>query len=157
MAIVSRALSLTVELTPKAEYALLALMALVDQYAQGKAMKVNEITAKHGNIPARYLEQILLVLRREGIIKSLRGARGGYLLAREPQHISLLEVVAIVNGSQRSKALDEQKSVSPEQSAIHQVWAQIHQTTRTALDQTTLQDLWDSSYRYRASSPMYYI
>jgi Rrf2 family transcriptional regulator, cysteine metabolism repressor len=147
-----------VELTPKAEYALLALMALVDQYAQGKAMKVNEITAKHGNIPARYLEQILLVLRREGIIKSLRGARGGYMLAREPQRISLLEVVAIVNGSQRSKALDEeQNSVSPEQSAIHQVWSQIHQTTRTTLDQTTLQDLWDSSDLYRSSSPMYYI
>jgi Rrf2 family transcriptional regulator, cysteine metabolism repressor len=144
-----------VELTPKAEYALLALMALADQYAQGKAMKVNEITAKHGNIPARYLEQILLVLRREGMIKSLRGARGGYMLAREPQRISLLEVVAIVNGSQ--KALEEQKSVSPEQSAIHQVWSQIHQTTRTTLDQTTLQDLWDSSYSYRSSSPMYYI
>jgi Rrf2 family protein len=90
-------------------------------------------------------------------IKSLRGARGGYMLAREPQRISLLEVVAIVNGSRRSKALDEQNFVSPEQSAIHQVWSQIHQTTRTTLDQTTLQDLWNSSDLYRSSSPMYYI
>ncbi|NJM46506.1 MAG: Rrf2 family transcriptional regulator [Alkalinema sp. RU_4_3] len=143
------------ELTPKTEYALLALMALIDGSAQGKAMKVNQITAQHGAIPERYLEQILLVLRRGGIIKSIRGARGGYLLAREPQSISLLEVVSLLNGSQNAPG--ETTSVSPEQSAIHQVWEQIHQTTRTTLDQTTLQDLWDRSDRHRSSSPMYYI
>ncbi|PSB16166.1 hypothetical protein C7B61_01810 [filamentous cyanobacterium CCP1] len=60
-------------------------------------IKINEITANQP-IPDRYLEQILTSLRRSGIVQSQRGARGGYLLTREPWQITLLEIVSSIEG-----------------------------------------------------------
>ncbi len=56
-------------------------------------MTGREIASEEG-LPPDYVEQILLRLRRAGIITSTRGARGGYVLAREPDDISVREVVA---------------------------------------------------------------
>lgn len=145
------------ELTSRVEYALLALIELTDHYAQNRALKMNEIASKHSHIPERYLEQILLTLRREGIIQSQRGAKGGYVLAREPWQISLLEVIKVVNGKSSSANLDATERSSIEQSAVYYLWSQACQASESVFEQFTLQDLCQSRERYRRNDPMYYI
>ena len=83
---------LPVELSCKSEYALLALIELATHYSSGEPLQIRQIAAQQ-NIPDRYLEQLLATLRRYGLVRSQRGAKGGYLLAREPWKITLLEVV----------------------------------------------------------------
>jgi Rrf2 family protein len=144
-----------VELTPKIEYALLALMELADNHGQSKAMKMNEITAKHPSIPERYLEQILLMLRRKGLIQSQRGAKGGYVLARDPWQITLLEIIRVF--SNKPEQQEAPKTLTIEQSAIHHLWVQSCQATESVFSDQTLQDLCQAREQYRESVPMYYI
>jgi Rrf2 family protein len=81
-----------VEISCKTEYAILALIELAAHYDQGEPLQIRFIAAQQ-NIPDRYLEQLLATLRRGGVIRSQRGAKGGYLLAREPWKITLLEIL----------------------------------------------------------------
>ena len=76
------------ELSCKVRYALLALMELTSHYEQGKFLQIEQIVASQ-QIPDRYLAQLLMTLRRGGFVRSQRGAKGGYLLAREPWQITL--------------------------------------------------------------------
>ncbi len=56
------------------------------------------VIAQNMNLPQNYLEQILLVLKNANILKSLRGAKGGYVLARRPEEITILEIIEILDG-----------------------------------------------------------
>lgn len=86
------------KISKKGEYALKALVELAINYDRGEAVTlVNEIVERN-NIPAQYLEQILLSLKNGGIVTSKRGVGGGYSLSRSPEYISLGEVIRIVEG-----------------------------------------------------------
>ena len=65
-------------------------------------MRIREIADAHG-IPSRFLVQILLQLKAPGLVQSVRGASGGYQLAREPEEITLLEVMTVVDASLASR------------------------------------------------------
>ena len=80
----------------KAEYALRALTLMARKPA---ATTPIEELATAGHIPVKFLEQILLVLRRAGILRSRRGVGGGYQLERTPDRITLAEVLAAVDGA----------------------------------------------------------
>lgn len=81
--------------TAKGEYATQAMLYLSMQYPE--VVTIHEIAERH-HIPLKYLEQILLELRRKGILESRRGVKGGYTLARAPEKISVGEVLQIVDG-----------------------------------------------------------
>ncbi|NBP25572.1 MAG: Rrf2 family transcriptional regulator, partial [Proteobacteria bacterium] len=81
----------------KTEYGLVALIELAAVYASGGVMQVAEIAARQ-SIPDRYLEQMLTSLRRGGILRSIRGPKGGYQLARPPAEIVVADVVACLEG-----------------------------------------------------------
>jgi Rrf2 family cysteine metabolism transcriptional repressor len=83
-------------LTRKGEYALLALIDLAQHWESGLT-KIEE-TAQRQNIPKKYLEQILLVLKMSGYVKSIRGAGGGYQLAKPPRQIFLAEIIRLIDG-----------------------------------------------------------
>jgi Rrf2 family protein len=83
-------------LSIKTIYGLQALFELALNYGSGE-IKIGDI-AKAQKIPPRFLEQILLILKRKGILESSRGAKGGYSLARPPREIALLEVVQALEG-----------------------------------------------------------
>jgi Rrf2 family transcriptional regulator, iron-sulfur cluster assembly transcription factor len=72
----------------------LAIAAVVDVALQrdGRPVSAKTLTARHG-LPPRYLEAILQSLAREGILKSLRGPRGGYYLAREPHGVTVNDII----------------------------------------------------------------
>lgn len=82
-------------ISKKAEYALRALAAMARQ--PGKSWSIHELAANE-RIPVKFLEQILLALRRAGMLSSKRGVGGGYTLMRESAGIRIGEVVGIFDG-----------------------------------------------------------
>ncbi|MGD9862960.1 MAG: Rrf2 family transcriptional regulator [Pseudodonghicola sp.] len=85
-------------ITQKTKYALKALMVLADEKAgTGEALRIETI-AERSNAPKRFLEHILLDLKRAGLIGSRRGRHGGYELIKEPRSVSLAEVLRLIDG-----------------------------------------------------------
>jgi Rrf2 family protein len=146
--------NIIVELSSRAEYALLALLEMASSYQQKKPLTVAEITAKQA-IPDRYLEQILSSLRRNGIIQSQRGAKGGYLLSREPWQITLLEIIAVAEGERSESTASAASTV--EKKLIDEVWQQAKTACQAVLDHYTLADLCQRRDAYVQVNPMYYI
>ena len=84
------------KLSRKSEYACLALIHLTEKEGEG-LVKIEDIsTAK--SIPKKYLEQILLILKGSGYVRSVRGADGGYKLAKPSSQISLAEILRLIDG-----------------------------------------------------------
>ena len=84
------------KLSKKAEYALRAIVAM-SRDKSGRTFAIQEI-AKSESIPLKFLEQILLVLKNGGILRSKRGVGGGYQLARTPQSIALGKIIELIDG-----------------------------------------------------------
>ncbi len=85
------------KLSAKSEYACLALIDLSENY--NKDLTRIEDISKRKKIPKKFLEQILLLLKRAGYLKSRRGAEGGYKLAKPPEKISVAEVIRLMDGA----------------------------------------------------------
>ena len=83
-------------LSRKSEYACLAMIDLAQHY-RVKPVNMTDL-AKRKGIPKKYLEQILLALKRAGHVKSTRGPGGGYQLAKPPRRISLAEIIRLLDG-----------------------------------------------------------
>ena len=83
-------------ISKKAEYALRALFALA-QARPDRPFPIQDLSQRE-NIPIKFLEQILLSLRREGLLESKRGVGGGYLLARPATDITVGEVIRLLDG-----------------------------------------------------------
>lgn len=141
------------ELSAKVEYALLALLELASYSTKENPLKVGEIAAKQG-IPERYLEQVLMSLRRGGIVQSVRGAKGGYVLARESWKITLLDIVQSIEGELTTET---QPNQTLEKSVLQDVWKEAHSASTAVLQQYTLQDLCQKRDAHQLTHPMYYI
>lgn len=129
------------ELSSRVEYALLALLEMSNRQPEFQPLKVSEIAAIQ-SIPGRYLDQVLISLGRSGLVQSQRGAKGGYLLAKEPKQITLLEIMTAVEGeSNRLKEEDAIATLTLEKQAICAAWEQVSQVCQATLSSYTLQDL----------------
>lgn len=145
-----------VELSARVEYALLALIEMASRYPDKEPLKINEITANQ-DIPDRYLEQILTSLRRSGVVQSQRGAKGGYVLARDPWQVTLLDVVLSVEGDVKAREKERLANSTIEKDLVHEVWQQARQASQSVLGRYTLQDLCQKRDAQRQKHPMYYI
>ncbi len=85
------------KLTAKSEYALLALIDMVEHYDEGYIKIVN--IAERKQIPRKFLENILATLRTAGYCLSRRGGDGGYKLAKKPDRITLAEIMRLMDGA----------------------------------------------------------
>ena len=141
------------ELSCKTEYALLALLELTNRFYQGEPLQIRQIAAQQ-NIPERYLEQLLATLRRGGLVQSQRGAKGGYLLAREPGQITLLDVVSCLEGSE-VKAAKTNGAATVDRDVVKEVWQEVYESAMKVLQHYTLQDL--SEQKNSRTQMMYYI
>jgi len=105
--------------------------------------------AESRHIPEKYLVHILLQLKRAGLVRSVRGAQGGYILSRTPEQISLLDIVEAIDGPILSPL-----PVNDEMSGqMKPAWVSIATGIETVLRGTTVRDIVD-----QASTPnMYYI
>ncbi len=144
------------ELSCKSEYALLALLELAAQYQDGDPMQIRQIAAAQ-SIPDRYLEQLLATLRRSGLVRSQRGAKGGYLLAREPWEITLLDVVECIEGVNAQQADADANPKTVEGAIVQEIRQEVCDAANAALQKYTLQDLQDKRETRRQLDIMYYI
>ncbi|HVP58228.1 MAG TPA: Rrf2 family transcriptional regulator [bacterium] len=80
----------------KGEYALRAMSYLALNYGQGP-VPIHQIAARE-KIPQKFLEQILLQLKRSGLLESKRGIRGGYSLLKDPKRVSLARIIREIDG-----------------------------------------------------------
>ncbi|MCM0589246.1 MAG: Rrf2 family transcriptional regulator [Gloeotrichia echinulata DVL01] len=144
------------ELSCKSEYAILALLEMATNYQSGEPQQIRQIAAQQ-NIPDRYLEQLLATLRRGGIIKSQRGSKGGYLLAREPRKITILEILECLEGLDVRPSAQEVNSRTADSSVIEEIWQEACQAANSVLQKYTLQELCEKRDSLRQVDIMYYI
>ena len=139
----------------KTEYGLVALVELASIHASGGVLQVAEIALRQ-NIPDRYLEQMLTSLRRGGILRSIRGPKGGYQLLRTPAEVLVAEVVNCLEGetSARESAAGRQ---TPEFDVLDELAAQLESARLKLLRSTTLQDLLDRRDGLLQAQAMYFI
>lgn len=83
-------------LSSKAVYGLTAVVELARTFNKGP-LQIRDIAAAH-DIPQHYLEQLLVVLKKSGLVESFRGAQGGYALAKSPVHIRVVDVLSSLDG-----------------------------------------------------------
>jgi Rrf2 family protein len=130
-------------LSHRSEYALLALVHLA-RHEDGGFLTVQAI-ADAQRIPAKFLEQILLTLKRARYVRSMKGQRGGYALARPARGITLAEVIRLFDG-----ALAPTESVSryfyeptpiEKEKALLRVFKDIRDQISARLEGTTLSDV----------------
>jgi len=145
-----------VELSCKSEYAILALLEMATHYDSGEPMQIRQIAAQQ-SIPDRYLEQLLATLRRGGILRSQRGSRGGYFLAREPRKISIFEILECLEGLEVKTSEENLKSQTLDASVIEEIWQEARQAANSVLKKYSLQDLCEKRDSRRQLDVMYYI
>jgi len=132
-------------ISQRAKYALRALLALAEAPADEPLM-ISEISRRQA-IPKKFLEQILLDLKRAGIVESRRGRLGGYVLARPAERITFGEVLRLIDGPVAllpclsriayRRCTDCADEASCE---IRHVFARVASASREVLDSTSLKD-----------------
>ncbi|HYE91433.1 MAG TPA: Rrf2 family transcriptional regulator [Terriglobales bacterium] len=142
-------------ISAKGEYAIKAVLDLALHRDRG-LIPIQEIAAREG-IPQRYLEQVLLSLKRAGILTSKRGAAGGYHLTAAPEEITVGAVLRAVDGT----AVPFEPQARPRNGHgddLAELWRRIGEAVSDVVDQLTFGDLAARAAQRRASSrPMYHI
>jgi|SRR5215204_4166728 len=132
-------------LSRRAQYAFRALTYLVDKYEEGPVL-ISEIAAKK-SIPLKFLENILLELKKAAILDSKKGKGGGYFINKSPEEVSIASVIRIVDGPiamlpcvslyfyEKCKNCDEGNC------GLHGMMEEVRDATLGILESRTLQDL----------------
>lgn len=147
-------------ITMKGDYGLRAMIELAAHYGEGPVPSA--AIASRQRIPEHFLDQLLITLRRAGLLKSHRGPQGGHMLARPPEQISMGDVILALEGNvapMECLPTPAACQLSPG-CAIREVWAQVEEFARQLLAQTTLQGLAERHRvpgQAREDEAMYYI
>jgi Rrf2 family protein len=133
----------TLKISQKGLYALQAMMTLARRHNQG-AIKIREIAAE-SDLPEKFLELILLELKNARIVDSVRGARGGYRLRRDPAEIPLSDVIRLIDGPLAPLGDAEQLrgmiAKDADHRALFQVFLQVRDAAAKILENTTIADI----------------
>ena len=131
------------KLSTRTRYGIRAVLDLAESYGQGPLQL--KVIAKHQNISVKYLEQIIATLKSGNFIRSIRGPRGGYILAKAPNQIKLSEVFDCLEGPVTIVECveDEDYCARAIDCVAKQLWTQVHKAVRNVLDSVTLKDLVD--------------
>ncbi|MBI4343317.1 MAG: Rrf2 family transcriptional regulator [Candidatus Omnitrophica bacterium] len=136
------------KLSTRSTYGMRALVEL--GLVSGKDPVSASLIARRQGLSVAYLEQLLHRLKREGLVTSVRGPRGGYVLAKDPQRITMAQVVRVLDGwdgmangktgKTNGKPREGQRR---SQQIAHAVWRCVHERLAHSLDGVTLRDLCD--------------
>jgi Rrf2 family protein len=131
-----------VRITAKADYAVRAAVELAAAQPEGVPVKGEQL-ARAQDIPQNFLENILTELRRAGIVRTRRGAEGGYQLARPAAEITVADVLRAVEGPLAAVQGTRPESLSYDGAASHlpEVWVALRASLRSVLEHVTLADL----------------
>jgi Rrf2 family transcriptional regulator, cysteine metabolism repressor len=131
------------KITYKGDYSLKALLDLAMHYNKG-VLPIQEL-AKKGDIPNKFLEQILLALKKGGFVGSKRGVDGGYFLARPPEAITVGEVIRFIEGPIEPIACAGKKKYEKCRDfpycVFKDIWSQVYTATSLVVDTVTFAEL----------------
>ncbi len=145
----------------KVTYAIFAALDLALRYGKGPVQA--KAIARRQTIPPRFMEQVLHALKHGGVVDSIRGPQGGYVLRRPPADVSLASIVETMNGRAESDARDtgaEGRAGRPplQESLVAAVWGRVHRAEREMLNAVTLQSLMEQyTHLEQQRAPMYHI
>jgi len=137
------------KLTTRGHYSVKALLDLSQKPGYGPT-SVKTI-AQRQEIPAPYLEKLLIEMRRAGLVESVRGSQGGYKLARSPNKISLGQILEAVGESKQPLPRHATDAKIAEDWVTFTVWRQLHQKLKEALYSITLEDLYYDARSWQAA------
>lgn len=143
------------KLSTKCRYGLRALVDLAVFSGRGH-VALHEI-AQRQEISLKYLEQDFSILRRAGIVKSVKGAQGGYLLAKSPSEIRLSEIVTVLEGDLQLIEIDDPEQTDIRSFLTQRVWTRLNQNVSESLHSIFLSDLVDDYRVQQSGEGMYYI
>ena len=131
------------KLSTRTRYAVRAIIELA-QKENNKPLQL-KIIAERQDISVKYLEQLMAVLRSGGFVRSVRGSKGGYVLAKAANQIKLLDVLHRLEGPVATVECveDEHCCIRSADCAARSLWLQVEQAIEKVLDSVTLQDLVD--------------
>jgi len=139
-----------VKLSVKSDYAVRAVAGLARRYQSGEAQTAESLAMEFG-APPNYLAQILIELKANQIVKSVRGKTGGYLLARPPAEITMGDVIRAIHGEVfDSPALTDNQCPAE----LRQAWKKLQTTVDETADSINFQQLLEESAE---KDKMYYI
>jgi Rrf2 family transcriptional regulator, cysteine metabolism repressor len=148
-----------VRISAKGEYAIKAMVDLA--LHDGPDLQPIQDIAARQSIPQRYLEQVLLQLKRSGFLYARRGSSGGYRLSRPPDQITVGALLRAVEGPSPATEAPRRggRGAAPEDSAgLGELWREIDRAVAEVVDRTSLEDLRRrADERRSAARPMYHI
>jgi len=129
------------KLSSRTRYGVRAMLELAREYGK-KPLQIKSI-ADREDISNKYLEQLVAMLKSSGLVRSIRGPRGGYMLARNPADIKLSEIFTTLEGPLVPVECVEHTSFQPKCSdcATRVIWTELYRSLMTVLDTTNLKDL----------------
>lgn len=137
------------KLTTRGHYSVKALLDLSQKPGYGPT-SVKAI-AKRQEIPAPYLEKLLIEMRRAGIVESVRGSQGGYKLANSPDKISLGQILEAVGETIEPLPRHTPDAKIAEDWVTFTIWRRLHQKLKEALYSITLEDLYYDARSWQAA------
>lgn len=142
----------------KSRYAVRALTELArrEETQPGRPVRLSEI-ADSREMPLQFLEQVFAALRRAGVVRSRRGAAGGYALARPAADITVLEVVAALDGVPTPAECTQGPCDQLDACGASSVWIEAQAALEAVLSGTTIEDLRAREDALRERAPMYFI
>jgi Rrf2 family protein len=139
-------------LSIKGDYGVRALLDLAERVGQGPVQ--SEAIAKRQGISEAYLDQLLTQLRRAGLVRSVRGPRGGHELARAPEQITLDEALAALEGDYLDILPDTEADL-PSVTVQREVWSRVRECAQSILRETTLLGLLERQSELSAPARYY--
>lgn len=138
------------KLSTRTRYGIRAILELAESYRQGPLQL--KIIAQHQDISVKYLEQIVAMLKSGGFVRSIRGAKGGYILAKAPNQIKLSDVFDCLEGLVTTVECIENEDYCARAAdcIARQLWKQLNEAIKNILQSITLQDLLDRAKDKRA-------
>jgi Rrf2 family protein len=145
-----------VRISAKGEYAIRAMLDLA-MHRGRPLVPIQEIAARQV-IPQRYLEQVLLALKRAGLLTSKRGSTGGYHLAQSPEEITVGAILRAVEGGSAPFEGGPPSRNGADSHDLGELWEEIAEAVTGVVDRWTLLDLVARSAERRGEArPMYHI
>ena len=141
---------LRLKISTKGRYGLTIMMELASKFGEGPT-SLKSIAEKNG-LSEHYLEQLIAPLRNAGLVKSVRGAYGGYILSKEPESISSGDIIRILEGP--ISPVDFTEEDDP---AKRDLWLRIRDSIAEVLDSTMLADLINFKDEGAPNNYMFYI
>lgn len=138
------------KISTKGRYGLTIMMELANNYGEGP-ISLKSIARTH-NLSEHYLEQLVSPLRNAGLVKSIRGAYGGYVLPKPPSQITAGDVIRVLEGPISPVEFEEE-----EDPAKRHLWLRIRDSIAEVLDSTTLEDLINYREEGNDNAYMFYI